>query len=267
MCKVLLCGRGGSGKSTLTALLARHLAMNGRSACVIDADESNESLYRMLGVQPPEMTLAEEFGGRQALSKWLDCRSREEGVRSCDLFGKKGGMHVRDLPGSCVGGRDNLCLVSIGKIRSPGEGCACPLGKLGQHFLESLQRGSWVYLIDAEAGVEHVGRGLHEHCDIFLPVLDPSWESVLFARFVNELAEDLGKPSLSVLNKAGARDLCRMGEALRREKTGDLVVFPGLAAIGEANLLGRPVPLDPEVIPLLDRMEAFFPFSRQYVRQ
>lgn len=266
MCTVLLCGRGGSGKSTLTALLARHLAVNGRSVCVIDADESNRSLPGMLGISAPEMTLAEEFGGKEAVEKWLDCRNREGESRSCDLFGKKGQLHVRDLPCSCVGGRDNLCLISIGKIRSPKEGCACPLFMLGQHFLESLDKGGWVYLVDAEAGVEHVGRGLHEHCDIFFSVLDPSWESVLFARFMNELAEGVGKPCLSILNKSDAGTLRKMGEAISTGKNGDVTVFPDLSQIAEANLLGRPVPLEPDVLPILEQLEAVIFAQRQYVR-
>jgi CO dehydrogenase maturation factor len=252
----LLCGRGGSGKSTLTALLARHLAVNGRSVCVIDADESNGGLHRMLGIAAPEMTLAEEFGGKEAVEKWLDCRNRDGESRSCDLFGKKGDLHVRDLPRSCVGGRDNLCLVSIGKIRSPKEGCACPLLMLGQHFIESLHKGGWIYLVDAEAGVEHVGRGLHEQCDVFCSVLDPSWESVLFARFMNKLAESVAKPCVSVLNKSEPEALSFIREAVGAENPGDVIVFPWFREIAEANLRGRPVPLVPDAIPVLEQLEA-----------
>ncbi len=266
MCTVLLCGRGGSGKSTLTALLARHLAVNGRSVCVIDADESNVSLHRMLGIAAPEMTLAEEFGGKEAVEKWLDCRERDGESRSCDLFGKKGELHVRDLPRSCVGGRDNLCLVSIGKIRSPKEGCACPFLMLGQHFIESLHKGGWIYLVDAEAGVEHVGRGLHEQCDILCSVLDPSWESVLFARFMKELAESVAKPCVSILNKSDPEALNFMVEALGVENPGDFVVIPGFREIVEANLLGRPIPLVPEVLPVLEQLEAAIFSPRQPAR-
>jgi len=256
MCTVLLCGRGGSGKSTLTALLARHLAVNGRSVCVIDVDENNGSLHKMLGVAAPEMTLAEEFGGKEAVEKWLDCRQRDREFRSCDLFGKKGELHILDLPRSCVGGRDNLCLVSIGKIRSPKEGCACPLLMLGKHFIESLHKGGWIYLVDADAGVEHVGRGLHEHCDVFCTVLDPSWESVLFARFMNNLAESVAKPCVSVLNKSEPQTLSFMAEAVRVENPGDIIVFPWFSEIAEANLLGRPVPIVRDVIPVLEQLEA-----------
>jgi CO dehydrogenase maturation factor len=137
---------------------------------------------------------------------------------------------------------------------------------LGQHFLESLDKGGWVYLVDAEAGVEHVGRGLHEHCDIFFLVLDPSWESVLFARFMNELAESMGKPCLSILNKSDAGTLSKMGEAISTEKNGDVTVFPDLSQIAEANLFGRPVPLEPDVLPILEQLEAVIFAQRQYAR-
>ncbi|KUL03171.1 MAG: CO dehydrogenase maturation factor [Synergistales bacterium 54_9] len=258
MCRILLCGRGGSGKSTIAALLARYLAVNGRSVCVIDADESNESLSRMLGVPAPEMTLADEFGGREAISKWAECKNREESESFCELFGEKRELHVRDLPGTCVGGRDNLCLISIGKIRRPKEGCACPFGVLGRHLIESLHEGNWIYIIDTDAGTEHIGRGLHECCDVFFPVLDLSFESVLFSRFINKIAEEQCKPCFSILNKAAREELGKIGESISAGRIGDFVVFPNLPGVAEANLFGCPVPLEPDVLPMLERMEALF---------
>ena len=53
MTKVFICGRGGSGKSTITAMFAKYLVSEGMRVLVIDADESNRSLYRMLGLQAP----------------------------------------------------------------------------------------------------------------------------------------------------------------------------------------------------------------------
>ncbi len=262
MCRVLLCGRGGSGKSTLAALLARYLAVNGRPVCVIDADESNESLPRMLGVPAPAMTLADEFGGREVISKWIECKNRDGNKTFCELFGGKGELHVRDLPGSCVGGRDNLCLISLGKIRKPKEGCACPFGVLGQHLIESLHEGGWVYIIDTDAGTEHIGRGLHECCDVFFAVLDLSFESVLFSRFIDKIAEEQGKPCFSILNKTAREDLGKIGEPFSAGRIGDFVVFPNLPGIAEANLFGCPVPLEPDILPTLERIEALFVDAR-----
>lgn len=69
MTKVFICGRGGSGKSTITAMLAKFLVSEGMRVLVIDADESNRSLYKMLGLQAPKSTLMEDLGGGVAVKK------------------------------------------------------------------------------------------------------------------------------------------------------------------------------------------------------
>ena len=51
--KVMICGKGGSGKSTVTVLLARALRAAGKSVLVVDADESNLCLHRLLGASLP----------------------------------------------------------------------------------------------------------------------------------------------------------------------------------------------------------------------
>ncbi len=51
--KLLICGKGGSGKSTISALLAKAMEKLGRNVLLMDADESNIGLYRMLGMAMP----------------------------------------------------------------------------------------------------------------------------------------------------------------------------------------------------------------------
>ena len=50
--KIMICGKGGCGKSTLTILLARALTGTGRKVLVVDADESNLCLHRLPGRAP-----------------------------------------------------------------------------------------------------------------------------------------------------------------------------------------------------------------------
>ena len=49
--KLLICGKGGCGKSTVAALLAKAMQRRGRRVFLVDADESNIGLYRMLGME------------------------------------------------------------------------------------------------------------------------------------------------------------------------------------------------------------------------
>jgi len=48
--KIMLCGKGGCGKSTVTALMAKEYARQGKRVLVIDCDESNYGLHQQLGL-------------------------------------------------------------------------------------------------------------------------------------------------------------------------------------------------------------------------
>jgi len=51
--KIMICGKGGSGKSTVSLLIAKVLAKKYKTY-LIDSDESNVLLPKMLGVNPPK---------------------------------------------------------------------------------------------------------------------------------------------------------------------------------------------------------------------
>ena len=65
--KISVCGKGGSGKSTLVALLAGEAVRRDYRVMVVDADESNTGLYLMLGFDYPPVSLMELVGGRRGL--------------------------------------------------------------------------------------------------------------------------------------------------------------------------------------------------------
>jgi len=64
--KILICGKGGSGKSTISALLAEELASKGHKVLVVDTDESNFGLYKHLGMEQPK-DFMESLGGKAGL--------------------------------------------------------------------------------------------------------------------------------------------------------------------------------------------------------
>ena len=55
--KISVCGKGGSGKSTLVSLLANAAQIKGLTTLVVDSDESNSGLFRMLGLDKPPVPL------------------------------------------------------------------------------------------------------------------------------------------------------------------------------------------------------------------
>ena len=66
--KIAICGKGGRGKSTTTALLAKALVRAGKRVLVVDSDESNYGLHRQLGMELPKDFTA-FFGGKENVLK------------------------------------------------------------------------------------------------------------------------------------------------------------------------------------------------------
>jgi len=64
--KVSVCGKGGSGKSTIVSLLANEARATGYHVLVLDTDESNSELFRMLGFDQPPTPLRELVGGSKS---------------------------------------------------------------------------------------------------------------------------------------------------------------------------------------------------------
>lgn len=237
--KVMVCGRGGSGKSTLVSLLARELRSRGK-VLVVDADESNLGLHAMLGIEPPPQTVMGFLGGKQAVGEKLMARLRGEGDEEPRLFDED--MAAGSLPGSITGGNGVLSMVRIGKIEHSMEGCACPMGVVARSFLKSIctRDGEWL-LVDTEAGIEHFGRGVLEGADYVLTVVDPSQEAVVLAEKACRLAEEAGKPCGVVLSKVDGRVKTVLREKLAQRGLSAIAEVPYSEAVARANFEGGPV--------------------------
>jgi CO dehydrogenase maturation factor len=195
--KILICGKGGSGKSTLTTLLARALNENGKTVLVVDADESNLCLHRLLGARMPDI-LMDAMGGRKGVKNKLNPTF----PNNPDNAFLKDPMTLADIPAACLADTDGIKLLVVGKIRNFGEGCACMIGNISKTILNRLREAdNEVVLIDAEAGLEHFGRRVDAGCNLILCVLDPTFESFALADNVQHMADAAGIPVAYVLNK------------------------------------------------------------------
>lgn len=195
--KVMICGKGGSGKSTITALLAKALKNSGKSVLVIDTDESNLCLHRLLGARMPEV-LMDAMGGRKEVKEKLHPSFPH---RPEDAF-LKDPLTFAELPTACLADADGVKLLVVGKIKEYGEGCACMIGSISKAVLSRLrEEDDEVVLIDAEAGLEHFGRRVDAGCDLVLAVVDPSFEALAMAGRIRKLAEMAGVQAFFILNK------------------------------------------------------------------
>lgn len=196
--KIEVSGKGGSGKSTVSVLLARSMKKLGFRVLLVDGDESNIGLENLTGVSGP-VHLLDYLGGKKGFKSRLNQTLMTD--NPAGLF--SGTQKIDDLPRECIAvTQDGVEMLVIGKIHHMGEGCACPMGMLSKKFLASLEiSGNEVILVDAEAGVEHFGRGIVGECDLILGVVDPTAESFLLARKMAQMAEAGGKAICFVLNK------------------------------------------------------------------
>jgi CO dehydrogenase maturation factor len=239
--KLLVSGRGGSGKSTVVALLARTLARSAR-VLVVDADESNPGLERMLGLAPPGQGLLDYLGGRSAVREQLLASLQRERTERVPFFAAP--FRAEDLPAACVSRDGAVGLVRVGKIERAMEGCACPMGAVAREFLKQLTvaDGEWV-LVDTEAGVEHFGRGVLEGVDFVLLVVDPSHEAVLLAEKAGRLAAEAQKPFAALLNRGDAETGPFLQHALQERGVPVWETLQYSPEVMRANLVGEA--LDP----------------------
>jgi CO dehydrogenase maturation factor len=229
--KISVCGKGGSGKSTVVTLLAKSAQLRGIKAIVVDSDESNSGLYRMLGFDQPPLPLMELVGGKQRLKEKMG----QSGI-FVDMQ-----IPIDRIPSQHILQKNGLMLVSIGKILQVLEGCACPMGVLSREFVKKLRLGeNEIAVIDMEAGVEHFGRGIDGSIDAVILVVEPSWDSVTLAKRIKGLAEGIEKKVWAVLNKVDSESIAtRLRGELKQKGIEVIGVLPYDAYVSEACLEGR----------------------------
>jgi CO dehydrogenase maturation factor len=229
--KISVCGKGGSGKSALVALLAKQALDKNLKVLVVDSDESNSNLFRMLGFEQPPDPLMELIGGKGKL---------KEKMSQANIFAESQ-IFVEDIPSQYTQRKDGLILVGIGKILQALEGCACPMGALSREFLKKLRLAeNQIALIDLEAGLEHFGRGIDEGIDHVLLAVEPSFESILVAEKIKSLAAGIDKQVWAVLNKIDSENIAlKLTGELKTRGLEVVGVVPHDPMVFEACLEGR----------------------------
>jgi CO dehydrogenase maturation factor len=197
--KISVCGKGGSGKSTIVALLASEAQARGYRVLVVDSDESNSGLFGMLGFDYPPVPLMELVGGKKSLQRKMGQPSVLTESR----------IVLEDLPPQHLVQKDGLMLVGIGKILQSLEGCACPMGVLSREFLKKLALAKdELAIVDMEAGVEHFGRGVETSIDSILVVVEPPLESVNVGQKIHDLASGIGIRNVwAIINKVPSEEI------------------------------------------------------------
>lgn len=234
--KIAISGKGGVGKTTLTALLAQVFAASGRQVLAVDVDPS-PCLALALGF-PPEIR-----AGLRPIAEMDELIYERTGARP----GTVGGFftinpRVDDLPERFWVERCGVRLLEMGSVDVGGSGCICPESALLKTlFTHLLFRKDEVLILDMYAGVEHLGRATADFVDVMLVVVEPTRRSLGTAAQIKALAKDIGIKRLGLVgNKVRNAEEAAFLEA---ESPGlpVLGMLPADLAVQEADRLGLAV--------------------------
>jgi CO dehydrogenase maturation factor len=195
--KIAVTGKGGVGKTTVSALLCHLYESEGRKVIAVDADP-DANLATALGVGKNEIDNLKPIA---ELSELVEERTGAKPGASGGIF--KINPRVDDIPEGFGHKFDNTILLIMGKSKFASSGCYCPEHALLRRLLKHLivERDE-VIIVDMEAGIEHLTRGTAEGVDAFVVVVEPGQRSIQTAEAVKKLASELGiKRIFLVANK------------------------------------------------------------------
>jgi CO dehydrogenase maturation factor len=234
--KLAVTGKGGVGKTTLTALIAQVYADRGRDVLAVDADPS-PCLAGALGFP------AELRARLHPIAEMDELIEERTGAKP----GTVGGFftlnpRVDDIPERFSVVHRGVKLLEMGSVDLGGSGCICPeSAMLKTLFTHLLFRRDDILLLDMYAGVEHLGRATVDFVDAMLVVAEPTRRSLGTAAQIKKLANDIGLLRLYLVgNKVRNEEEAKFLES----ETPDLPLLGYLPAdlkVQEADRLGVPV--------------------------
>jgi CO dehydrogenase maturation factor len=216
--RVVTTGKGGAGKTTLTALLAQFFAEDKYQVLAVDEDPQ-QNLAFSLGF-PEEK--ADEI---VPVSENIDYIEEKTGVRPGENWGAMLNLNpdVSDVVNRFgMNIKDRINLLVIGSVIQAATGCLCPENSLLDSIVGYINlREDEVILMDTQAGVEHFGRSLAEGFRNAVIITEPSFNAVQVALHSAQLADQLEIENIHlVVNKVrGEKDkdkvMERAGEKIK----------------------------------------------------
>lgn len=208
--RILISGKGGSGKSTFTTLMSKVLQEGGYQILALDGDASNPRGLAglMFGLKKEKdfpKALIDFFGGIKKVTCPVDDPSPLTRLNDSVSLQEKKINIQKEIPTEYFVKKKGVILFQAGKIKEYGQGCDGPVEKVVRDF---MVEGNYVNLIDTKAGIEHFGRKISENMDIILLVVDPTLESVSIAERINNFCQDIGMKNFwIILNKIKSKEV------------------------------------------------------------
>ncbi|MDR3161195.1 MAG: AAA family ATPase [Spirochaetaceae bacterium] len=176
---IAMAGKGGTGKTTLCGLLINHLVGTGKGPILaVDAD-ANSNLNEVLGVERP-VTLGEI---REELAR------SELDENSPIPVGMTKQEYVNYRFGSALAEEAHFDMLVMG--RSQGKGCYCYVNDVLREQLRKYYANYNYLVVDNEAGLEHISRGILPPVDLILLVSDCSRRGIQAAGRIAGMIKEL----------------------------------------------------------------------------
>lgn len=251
---IAVAGKGGVGKTTLSGLLIQYLCEKGKTPVLaVDAD-ANSNLNEVLGVEV-EMTLGEI---REEVARAEN--SKENPIPA----GMTKADYMEIMFNRCIIEEDDFDMLVMG--RTQGKGCYCFVNGLLQTQLQKLTPHYPYVVVDNEAGMEHISRGILPKVDAVILVSDCSRRGVQAVGRIAKLIDECGlnpqKVGLIVNRAPGGTLNEGTKEEIEKQGLHLLGVIPQNEDVYEFDCDGKPIIQLPEDSPvrkslydILDSME------------
>lgn len=190
--KIAVTGKGGVGKTTFAATLARLYAQEGRPVLAADVDP-DANLGLALGFSEEEL---EQIVPITKMRKLVEERT---GANEDNTFYRIN-PKVSDIPDTYGKMCNGVKLLVLGTVDTAGKGCVCPEHVMLKRIINNLVlHREDVVILDMEAGLEHLGRGTTSGMDQFVVVIEPGARSIQTYENVKRLAAELGVKQVRVV--------------------------------------------------------------------
>jgi len=200
--KLAISGKGGVGKTLLSALLVKEFACNGFSVLAIDADPDTNLASTLGFLHPDEITPISE------MKELVEERTGVKPGQSGAWF--KLNPEVGDIPEKYARNLNGIRLMVMGRVKPGGTGCYCAENTLLQALMiHLLVNRNEVVVLDMAAGIEHLGRATAKAVDKLIIVVEPGRKSIDTALRIKKLAGDIGLTHIAAIGNKVRSDADR----------------------------------------------------------
>lgn len=224
---IVTAGKGGTGKTTIAALLINYLSNKG-TVLAVDADPST-NLNLALG-----MPLEETIGHvREEMAIAVKSGTYDDSIAKPDYIEMK---MMESLVES-----EKIDLLAMGRPEGPG--CYCAANSMLRTSIDRLGKNYDYVVIDCEAGMEHVSRQTTRDIDILLVVTDPTIRGVIAAGrmkpLIKEMRTNVGQIWL-IVNRVNGELPAEIARAVKDNDLDLLVSIPADPNLAALEIKGKP---------------------------